>query len=273
MVNYTFSISYFLQNTTVKPQKLPAAYKKQAATNAACSFRFASLQLSRANSRSILPVTSRLSSSIANAQISCMNPISFLRLRLNENLRQQILSISIIASTPSSIRFGIKNIRLPYLISYAPPSSLPSISSWNIFLTASGSRRMPSFVSGIIGTIFVIIFISFLFAFRYCRHVIYTYNMPDSAGRKTSAERESPAAGKDSEALKQRKERTRRRIRLMHRGRFFFLIDGRETAVNLRLLIGFEVAGRTLGVRNPSTSGEGERKFTESSLVYSIPDF
>ena len=97
--------------------------------------------------------------------------------------------------------------------------------------------------------------------------------MPDSAGRKTSAERESPAAGKDSEALKQRKERTRRRIRLMHRGRFFFLIDGRETAVNLRLLIGFEVAGRTLGVRNPSTSGEGERKFTESSLVYIIPDF
>ena len=39
------------------------------------------------------------------------------------------------------------------------------------------------------------------------------------------AERKSPAAGKDSGALKQRKERTRRRIRLMHRGRFLFLIS------------------------------------------------
>lgn len=26
-------------------------------------------------------------------------------------------------------------------------------------------------------------------------------------------------------------------------------------------------------LETPSTSGEGERKFTESSLVYSIPDF
>ena len=41
MVSDTFSISYFLQNTTTKPQNLqdlPAAYKKQAATNAACNF-------------------------------------------------------------------------------------------------------------------------------------------------------------------------------------------------------------------------------------------
>jgi len=28
VVSDTFSISYFLQNTTAKPQKLPAAYKK-----------------------------------------------------------------------------------------------------------------------------------------------------------------------------------------------------------------------------------------------------
>ena len=42
--------------------------------------------------------------------------------------------------------------------------------------------------------------------------------MSDSAGRKTSAKRKSPAAGKDSGAQKQRKERTRRRIRLMYWG-------------------------------------------------------
>ena len=54
-------------------------------------------------------------------------------------------------------------------------------------------------------------------------YLIYPYNMPDSAGRKTSAERTSPAAGKDSGAQKQRKERTRRRIRLMYRRRFLFL--------------------------------------------------
>ena len=42
--------------------------------------------------------------------------------------------------------------------------------------------------------------------------------MSDSAGRKTSAKRKSHAAGKDSGAQKQRKERTRRRIRLMYWG-------------------------------------------------------
>lgn len=47
---------------------------------------------------------------------------------------------------------------------------------------------------------------------------------PQNIGR-ISAERKSPAAGKDSRALKQRKERTRRRIRLMNLGRFFFLIS------------------------------------------------
>ncbi len=45
-------------------------------------------------------------------------------------------------------------------------------------ISTSGSMRMPSFVSGIAGVafsiIFVIIFISFLFDFRYCRHILST---------------------------------------------------------------------------------------------------
>ena len=45
-------------------------------------------------------------------------------------------------------------------------------------ISTSGSMRMPSFVSGIAGVafsiIFVIIFISFLFDFQYCRHILST---------------------------------------------------------------------------------------------------
>ena len=47
---------------------------------------------------------------------------------------------------------------------------------------------------------------------------------PQNIGR-ISAERKSPAAGKDNGTLKQRKERTRRRIRLMYLRRFLFLIS------------------------------------------------
>ena len=227
MVSYAFSISYFLQNTTAKPQKLLA--KKTDRNKCSLFFLFRQSSAQPANSCSILPATSRLSSSIANAQISRIKLISFLRLRLNENPRQQILSMVIIASTPSSIRFGIKNVWSPYLISYTPPSSLSSISSWNIFLTTSGSRRIPSFVSGITVVIFVIIFclLSFCFpALPTCNlHLQYAgFCRPQNIGR-ISAERKSPAAGKDNGALKQRKERTRRRIRLMYLGRFLFLIS------------------------------------------------
>ena len=95
--------------------------------------------------------------------------------------------------------------------------------------------------------------------------------MSDSAGRKTSAKRKSPAAGKDSGAQKQRKERTRRRIRLMYWGnssssslvyiipdfsasanfcRIFFCLQ-QMTTIGIQCSIRQPVQYSSAGIRNP----------------------
>ena len=149
--------------------------KKQATTNAACSFSFSSSQ--PANSRSILPAISRLSSSIANAQISRINPISFFALTLKRKAP---------AADSFNGHYRFYAIIHPFrneehmvtILDFVHSTFVLSVHIILKHISTSGSMRMPSFVSGIAGVafsiIFVIIFISFLFDFRYCRHILST---------------------------------------------------------------------------------------------------
>lgn len=138
--------------------------------------------------------------------------------------------------------------------------------------------RMPSFVSGIAGVafsiIFVIIFISFLFDFRYCRHILSTLpicRILPAAKHRQNAKAPLPAktAGLKN---KERNEHDGESVLCIEEIFLSSSMDGKPRPTS-----GCPSVLRLPDVHKesetPSTSGEGERKFTESSLVYIIPDF